>query len=62
MTHKTLQTRLQDADLTAEEFAEIVRVDPKTVQRWLAGRVPQRRHRAKITRALDTPQDVLWPR
>ena len=61
MTRKTLQTRLQDADLTAEEFAEIVRVDPKTVQRWLAGRVPQRRHRAKIARALDTPQDVLWP-
>ena len=61
MTHKTLQARLQDADLTAEEFAEIVRVDPKTVQRWLAGRVPQRRHRAKIARALDTSQDVLWP-
>ena len=61
MTYKTLQTRLQDADLTAEEFAEIVRVDPKTVQRWLAGRVPQRRHRAKIARALDTSQDVLWP-
>ena len=61
MTRKTLQARLQDADLTVEEFAEIVRVDPKTVQRWLAGRVPQRRHRAKIARVLDTSQDVLWP-
>ena len=57
----TFRARLQEADLTAEEFAEIVRVDPKTVQRWVAGRVPQRRHRAKIARALDTSPDLLWP-
>ena len=61
MTRSTFRARLQEADLTAEEFAEVVRVDPKTVQRWVAGRVPQRRHRARIARALDTPQDVLWP-
>ena len=61
MTRSTFRARLQEVGLTAEEFAEIVRVDPKTVQRWVAGRVPQRRHRAKIARALDTPQDVLWP-
>ena len=31
------------------------------MQRWVAGRVPQRRHRAKVARALDSSPDVLWP-
>ena len=61
MTPNVFRTRLAEADLTAEEFAEIVQVDPKTVQRWVAGRVPQRRHRAKVARALDSSPDVLWP-
>ena len=61
MTPDGFRTRLAAADLTAEEFAEIVQVDPKTVQRWVAGRVPQRRHRAKVARALDSSPDVLWP-
>ena len=61
MTPTGFRTRLAEAGLTAEEFAEIVQVDPKTVQRWVAGRVPQRRHRAKVARALDSSPDVLWP-
>ena len=61
MTPNSFRARLAEADLTAEEFAEIVQVDPKTVQRWVAGRVPQRRHRAKVARALDSSPDVLWP-
>ena len=48
--------------LTAEQFAEIVGVDPKTVQRWIAGRTtPYRRYRVVIARALDVPAHELWP-
>jgi transcriptional regulator with XRE-family HTH domain len=61
MTRNRFTERLREAGLTAEEFADIVQVDPKTVQRWVAGRVPQRRHRPKVARALDTSEDVLWP-
>jgi transcriptional regulator with XRE-family HTH domain len=61
MTRNAFTERLRQAGLTTEEFADVVQVDPKTVQRWVAGRIPQRRHRPKIARALDTPEDVLWP-
>src|SRR5579875_814873 len=61
MSATPLRARLDQAGLTVEQFAEIVGVDPKTVQRWLGGRTPYRRHRATIARALDTPEHVLWP-
>ena len=61
MSLVTLRARLGEAGLTVEEFADIVGVDPKTVQRWLDGRTPYRRHRATIARALDTSEHELWP-
>lgn len=62
MAHDNLKNALRQAGLTPEEFAEIVRVDPKTVQRWLAGTTtPYPRHRATIARALDLTQHQLWP-
>jgi transcriptional regulator with XRE-family HTH domain len=62
MADTNLKIALQKAGLTAEEFAEIVRVDPKTVQRWVAGTtVPYPRHRATIARALDLSEHELWP-
>jgi len=36
-------------------------VDPKTVQRWIAGRVPHPRHRWKICDALSQSEQELWP-
>ncbi len=62
MANEQLKNALRHAGLTPEEFAEIVRVNPKTVGRWLAGtttRTP--RHRATIARALDLPEHQLWP-
>jgi len=47
--------------LTLEEFADIVGVDVKTVQRWLAGRVPYPGNRARVAGALDTTEHALWP-
>lgn len=62
MANEQLKNALRDAGLTPEEFAEIVRVDPKTVGRWLAGATtPYPRHRASIARALDLTEHQLWP-
>ncbi len=61
MGNDILKHTLKAAGLTAEEFAEIVQVDPKTVQRWVAGRIPRPRHRTTIARALDRPEHELWP-
>jgi len=61
MPNEHLKTALADAGLTIEEFAEVISVDPKTVQRWVAGRTPYARHRATISRALDLPEHELWP-
>ena len=38
MENEHLRTAITRAGLTLEEFADIVQVDVKTVQRWLAGR------------------------
>jgi transcriptional regulator with XRE-family HTH domain len=56
-----LRTAITRSGLTLEEFADIVGVDVKTVQRWLAGRVPYPRHRARVAGALDTTEHALWP-
>jgi transcriptional regulator with XRE-family HTH domain len=56
-----LRTAITRSGLTLEEFADIVEVDVKTVQRWLAGRIPYPRHRARVAGALDTTEHALWP-
>ncbi len=44
-----------------EGLARHVGVDPKTVQRWLGGRVPHPRHRWKICDLLEQSEEHLWP-
>src|SRR5947209_18414190 len=61
MANDTFKAALRQAGLTAEEFAPIIGVDPKTVQRGVAGSTPYPRHRATIARALDRPEHELWP-
>lgn len=61
MPNENLKNALKFANLTIEEFAEIIQVDPKTVQRWVAGRTPYPRYRQQITQALDIPAHQLWP-
>jgi transcriptional regulator with XRE-family HTH domain len=61
VANENLRGALERAGLTDEQFAEIVQVDPRTVQRWLSGRAPYRRHRARIARALDLTEPELWP-
>jgi hypothetical protein len=56
-----LRAAITGAGLTLEEFADIVQVDVKTVQRWLGGRTPYPRLRARVVGALDTTEHALWP-
>ena len=61
MAQSAFKTAFERAGMTREQFAEIVEVDPKTVQRWISGRTPYKRYRVVIARALDTPEHELWP-
>jgi transcriptional regulator with XRE-family HTH domain len=61
LDNEHLRTAITRSGLTLEEFADIVGVDVKTVQRWLAGRIPYPRHRARVAGALDTTEHALLP-
>jgi hypothetical protein len=51
-----IRARLSEQDLAAE-----LQVDPKTVRRWLEGRLPYPRHRWALATLLDTDEAELWP-
>jgi transcriptional regulator with XRE-family HTH domain len=61
LDNEHLRTAITRSGLTVEEFADIVGVDVKTVQRWLAGRIPYPRHRTRVAGALGTTEHALWP-
>ncbi len=48
--------RIRDIDV-----AKSLGVDPKTVQRWLGGRVPHARHRWSVADLLSVHEYDLWP-
>ena len=56
-----LRTAITRSGLTLEEFADIVGVDVKTVQRWLGRPRSVRGNRARVAGALDTTEHALWP-
>ena len=61
MANDRLHAALVAKGLLAEHVATRVGVDPKTVQRWLAGRVPHRRHRWAIAALVGEHEAYLWP-
>ena len=56
-----LRTAMARRAVTVEEAAASAHVDPKTVQRWLAGRTPHARHRWALARLLQEDEEYLWP-
>ena len=52
---------LIQAGLTEEDVATHLQVDPKTVRRWLEGRVPHLRYRWAIATMLGADETDLWP-
>jgi transcriptional regulator with XRE-family HTH domain len=59
--NETLRRALLRARLSEDDVAARLQVDPKTVRRWLEGRVPYLRHRWVLTSLLDADEADLWP-
>ena len=59
--NETLRRAMLRARLSEEDVAARLQVDPKTVRRWLEGRVPYLRHRWVLAGLLDTDEADLWP-
>jgi transcriptional regulator with XRE-family HTH domain len=59
--NEALCRTLLRARLTEEDVAAQLQVDPKTVRRWLEGRVPYMRHRWAIATMLGVDETDLWP-
>jgi transcriptional regulator with XRE-family HTH domain len=56
-----LRVAMASAGMEPEFLARKVGVDPKTVQRWLGGRLPHPRHRWKICDILGQSEQYIWP-
>jgi transcriptional regulator with XRE-family HTH domain len=61
MANERLRSTLASRRITVERLAEEVEVDPKIVQRWLAGRTPHARHRWAVAAVLHEDERYLWP-
>jgi hypothetical protein len=61
MSNERLKSAMAKAHVDVEIITRTVDVDPKTVQRWLKGRVPHARHRWKLAELLRENEDFLWP-
>jgi transcriptional regulator with XRE-family HTH domain len=59
--NETLRRALLRARLSEEDVAARLAVDPKTVRRWMEGRVPYLRHRWALAGMLGLDETDLWP-
>ncbi len=60
MANERLISAMAEAHVDITAIANATHVDPKTVQRWLGGRVPHLRHRWEIAKLLREREDYLW--
>jgi hypothetical protein len=61
MGNERLRSALAAARLDLDAVVDATDVDPKTVQRWLNGRVPHARHRWKLVELTGEEETYLWP-
>lgn len=61
MANERLRAALLEGRLTPAALAEHLAVDPKTVERWIGGRVPYRKYRYEIAVRLGVEEEYLWP-
>ena len=59
--NESLRRALIRAQLREEDVAARLEVDPKTVRRWLAGRVPYPGNRAALAALVRVEEADLWP-
>lgn len=61
MVNDRLKAAMRDRTADVHTIASAAEVDPKTVYRWVAGRIPHPRHRWAVARFLDSDEVFLWP-
>lgn len=61
MANERLRAAMAAAQVSIDELAREAEVDPKTVQRWLVGRIPHARHRWAVATRLAEDESYLWP-
>src|SRR5918994_6154446 len=62
VANERLRQAIFDADLSVDDLAIEIGIDPKTIERWIAkGRVPHPGNRAKAARVLEVDESLLWP-
>jgi hypothetical protein len=61
MPNDRLRRAMATARASVEDLSEAAQVNPKTVQRWLGGRMPHARHRWAVATALNEDEHYLWP-
>lgn len=59
--NETLRTALAAKGIDRLDIAAKLQVDPKTVERWLSGRLPHPSTRAALAKLLDVDESELWP-
>ncbi|MFF4448187.1 XRE family transcriptional regulator [Streptomyces sp. NPDC001502] len=59
--NERLHSVLAQRGVSPDGLAEVCEVDPKTVGRWLGGRLPHRRHRFRAAQHLRVQESFLWP-
>lgn len=61
MANERLRAVILERGLTTMTLASDLGVDAKTVERWVNGRVPYRRHRYAVSSRLGVDEGYLWP-
>jgi transcriptional regulator with XRE-family HTH domain len=61
MPNERLRAALLQRGMTTTALADKLAVDHKTVERWVSGRVPYRRHRYAVADHLGVDEVYLWP-
>src|SRR3954447_25176285 len=61
MANDRLRSAMLERGVTEDDLAEAAKVDPKSVERWIGGRTPYRRHRYAVAARLGVDEAYLWP-
>lgn len=62
MPNERLRAALLEKGLTPEALAPVLKVDAKTIERWITtNRLPYRRHRYALAAHLGMDEGYLWP-
>ena len=61
MPNERLRAALLEHGITPAVIGEEMGVDQKTVERWIAGRAPYRKHRYALAARLGMDEAYLWP-